>query len=165
MTKFILGRGPPCNSVHSGHFCICNHVTAMQKTYGGHVHDCACMCARKRACMHWTYAAWIIYVFYDRSEYPTAEFPMSFMTCSYLVKNWRTCSIDQGRNLLQGPFCTGADTTAYANVSARTQLHYAAASGRKRLQNRPVDITAYAIMSSRYSIALRTFARDTVRQM
>ena len=42
-------------------------------------------------------------------------------------------------NLLQGRFCTGADTTAYANVSGRTQLHYAAASGRTRLhmQNRP----------------------------
>ena len=53
-------------------------------------------------------------------------------------------------NLLQGRFCTGADTTAYANVSGRTQLHYAAASGRTRLhmQNRPADIIAYAIMSS-----------------
>ena len=23
-----------------------------QKPSGGHVHDCTCMCARKRACMH-----------------------------------------------------------------------------------------------------------------
>ena len=45
-------------------------------------------------------------------------------------------------HLLQGRFFTGADTTAYANVSGRTQLHYAAAFGRTRLhkQNRPGDI-------------------------
>ena len=34
---------------------------AMQNPSSGHVHDCTCMCAHKRACMHWTYvyAAWI----------------------------------------------------------------------------------------------------------
>ena len=66
-------------------------------------------------------------------------------------------------NLLQRRFCTGADTTAYANVSGRTQLHYAAASGRTRLhmQNRPADIIAYAIMSSGYYCIEDMIACDT----
>ena len=121
---------------------------AMQfKPSGGHVHDRTC----KRACLYWTIriAAWIFTYFYYCGE----TFPMSFMTCTFVFACKKMANVfrrPRAFNLLQGRFCTGADTTAYANMSGRTQSHYAAASGRTRLhmQDRPADIIAYAIMSS-----------------
>ena len=141
---------PPCNTVRSGHFCIlCNRVRDYAKTVRRKctcVHNCTCKCARKRACMHWTYvhAAGIFTYFIIAAN-------TQRQVIHDLVKMANVFRLPRAFNLLQGRFCTGADTTAYAIVSGRTQLHYAAASGRTRLhmQNRPADINAYAIMSSR----------------
>ena len=59
---------PPCNTVRSGHFCICNCVRGYAKTVRR-----TCMCERKWACQHWTWCSMNIHVFYDCSEHPTAE--------------------------------------------------------------------------------------------
>ena len=118
---------PPCNTVRSGHFYICNRVRAMQKPSGGHVHvhHCTCMSVRKRACMHWTYvglyAAWIFTYFMIAAN---AQRP----NISHVIHDTHLACKKNGErfclsafNLLEGRFCTGADTTAYAKPSGE---HY-----------------------------------------
>ena len=124
---------PLCNTVRSGHFCICNCVRGYAKTV-------------RRTCT-WLY----MYVCARVSERAFSEpmicsipngwiFPMSSMTCtkSFFFK-WRTRSVDQGRliyckdcfargrtqlhmQMCQGghiALCSGvrADTIAYAKPS------------------------------------------------
>ena len=75
----------PCSYGHDTRWPVSDAiVSAMQycplrtllhmHSSGGHVHDCTC--ARKRACMNWTYVcicSMNIHVFYDCREHPTAE--------------------------------------------------------------------------------------------
>ena len=92
----------------------------MQKPSGGHVHDCM-MCARKRACMHWTYT-------YAQHEYSRVFFMIAANTqqpnISHVIHDTHlACKManvfrrPRAFNLLQERFFTGADTAAYANVS------------------------------------------------
>ena len=63
------------------------------------VHDCTCMCARKRACIHWnTYLMCMnVHVFYYGSEYPTAEHFPCHSWNALACKNGKRVSVDQGR--------------------------------------------------------------------
>ena len=98
---------PLCNTVRSGHFCICNCVRGYAKTV-------------RRTCT-WLY----MYVCARVSERAFSEpmicsipngwiFPMSSMTCtkSFFFK-WRTRSVDQGRLI----YCKDCF------ARGRTQLH------------------------------------------
>ena len=71
----------------------------MQKPSGGHVHACTCMCARKRACMHWTYvhAAWIFTYFMIAANTQRPNISHVIHDMHLACKKWRTCSVDQGR--------------------------------------------------------------------
>ena len=125
---------PPCNTVLSGHFCICSRVQSYAKTVRRTSTWLYNMCARqKRACMHWTYVAYMQHE-YSRilwlQRIPNGRtFPMSFMTCTWLVKKWRTCSVDQGRLV----YCKDGFTRG------RTQLHMQMCPGRHIciMQQRP----------------------------
>ena len=82
--------------------------------------------------MHWTYvfaACMNIHVFYDCSEYPTAEhFPCH--SCHALVKNCRTCSVDRPGRLI---YCKDGF------ARGRTQLHMQMCPGGHNciIQQRP----------------------------
>ena len=139
---------PPCNTVRSGHFCICNRVRGYAKivrwTCTWQYMTVHVMCARIRACMHWTYvyAAWWIFTYFmiaANTQRPNINPCHSWHALSLYTK-WRTSSVDQGRLI----YCKDGF------APGRTQLHmqmcppYAAASGRTRLhmQNRQANIIA-----------------------
>ena len=105
---------------------------AMQKPSGGLVHDCTCMCARKRACMHWTYVCSMnIHVLWLQRIPNGRTFPWHSWHALSLQTMANVFHRPRAFNILQGRFCTVADTFAYANVSGRTQLHYAKPFGKQ----------------------------------
>ena len=84
------------------------------------------MCARKRACMHWTYVLCSM----NYSCINDCSDTQRPNICHVIHNMHSACKKNHMANvfrrpwvfnLLQGRFCTGADTTAYANVSGRTQ--------------------------------------------
>ena len=100
---------PPSNIGRSGHFCICNRVRGYAKTI-----------RRIRL-----------------QRIPNGRtFPVSFMTCTQLVRKWRTCREDQGRLM----YCK--DGFAWG----RTQLHMQMCPGGHNciMHQRPGRPIAYA---------------------
>ena len=125
-TPALKRAGVRCNCVRhailSAPDTFAYAFVSMQKPSGGHVHDYVYISVH--ALNLRTICSMNIHVFYDLQRIPNGQtFSMSFMTWQKMANVFRRPS---AFNSLQGRFCTGADTTAYANVSWWTHLHYAA---------------------------------------
>ena len=130
---------PPCNTVRSGHFCICNRVRGYAKTVRRTLHDCT-KCAGKRACMALTYAAWIftylMIAAITRRPKNSHVIHDKHLACKKMANVLRR---PREFNLLQGRFCTGghncickfvrSDTIALCSIVRVDMIAYAKPSG------------------------------------
>ena len=97
---------PPCNTVRSGHFCLCNHVRGYAKTVRRDVRAEASVRAIEPT---YVCSMNIHVILWLQLEPPTAEhFPSHSWHALILVKKMANVfRRPRAFNLLQGRFCTG----------------------------------------------------------